>query len=170
MKLDEAIQHCYEVAEKNEKEYQENSEQLGYVEKYYNCKECAEEHRQLAEWLKDYKRLLEQPPLEKVLGDIKGEIEKIQYRIDDSVTLSTRDVVNIEDALDIIDSHISGKEEIELDPDIKDAILYLKSYRKMDEDLHNIAPKDSVSWFTTLKCLKYWDMAINALLDSTERY
>lgn len=26
------------------------------------CRECAEEHRQLAEWLKDYKRLLEQEP------------------------------------------------------------------------------------------------------------
>ena len=26
------------------------------------CLTCAEEHRQLAEWLKDYKRLLEQEP------------------------------------------------------------------------------------------------------------
>ena len=43
MTLDEAIKHTEFVANKNTT----------------NCF-CAEEHRQLAEWLKDYKRLLEQ--------------------------------------------------------------------------------------------------------------
>ena len=59
LSLEEAIQHCKEVAEKNEKEYQENSEQLGYEEKFYNCKECAEEYRQLAEWLEELKEFKE---------------------------------------------------------------------------------------------------------------
>ena len=58
-----------------------------------------------------YTHIANGTPLEKVLEDIKGEIEKIQYRIDDSATLSTRDVVNIEDAIDIIDKHIGGKEK-----------------------------------------------------------
>lgn len=38
MTLDEAITHCEEVAEKNEEQ---------------SCKECAKEHRQLAEWLRE---------------------------------------------------------------------------------------------------------------------
>ena len=44
------------------------------------------------------------------------------------------------------------------------AIAYIKGYRKLDEDLHNTAPKDSISYYATDKCLKYWDMAIQALL------
>ena len=47
--------------------------------------------------------------------------------------------------------------------DINGAINYLKSYRKLDENLHNMSPKDSVAYFATDKCLKYWDMAIEAL-------
>ena len=53
MTLEEAIEHAEKVAEQNEW-FEEN-----YLENK-GCKECAEEHRQLAEWLKDYKRLLEQ--------------------------------------------------------------------------------------------------------------
>lgn len=41
--LDEAIQHCKEVAI----EYEAKGE----------CYECGKEHRQLAEWLEDYKQL-----------------------------------------------------------------------------------------------------------------
>jgi hypothetical protein len=43
MTLDEAIQHCKEVAI----EYEAKGE----------CYECGKEHRQLAEWLEDYKEL-----------------------------------------------------------------------------------------------------------------
>jgi len=49
------------------------------------------------------------------------------------------------------------------------AIAYIKCYRKLDEDLHNTAPKDSISYYATDKCLKYWDMAIQAL-SSWEEY
>ena len=48
MTLDEAIKHAEEVA----------------IDQDLCCSECAEEHRQLAEWLKDYKQLLEQQPSE----------------------------------------------------------------------------------------------------------
>lgn len=54
MTLDEAISHAEEVAEEQEK-YCPTPE--GVVD---NHKKCAEEHRQLAEWLKDYKRLKEE--------------------------------------------------------------------------------------------------------------
>ena len=60
--LDEAIKHCLEVAEQNEtqadKWQEEGGEQWG---KTTACRECAAEHRQLAEWLrelKEAKRLL----------------------------------------------------------------------------------------------------------------
>jgi hypothetical protein len=66
MTLEEAIKHCEDVAEENEKEFRlcpyssqdcsgtqdcrwlENEESKG-------CLKCADEHRQLAEWLKELK-------------------------------------------------------------------------------------------------------------------
>ena len=47
MTLDEAIRHAEEVASRK-------------FDDRVHCIKCAEEHKQLAEWLKDYKRLLEQ--------------------------------------------------------------------------------------------------------------
>ena len=58
MTLGDAIRHAEEVAWENEQQYNKEPIQLGYIEKFYDCKKCAEEHRQLATWLKDYKRLL----------------------------------------------------------------------------------------------------------------
>lgn len=71
MTLDEAIKHCEEVAEELEKEAQEwhenqvrKCELISFAEMDYTheneCKECAFEHKQLAEWLKELKQLREQ--------------------------------------------------------------------------------------------------------------
>ena len=49
MTLDEAIKHCEEVHLKLIAEYIMNGD--------LDCKECAEEHRQLAEWLKELQTL-----------------------------------------------------------------------------------------------------------------
>lgn len=58
MTLDEAINHCLEVVEQNdtqaEKWQKEGGEQWG---KTTACRECAADHRQLAEWLMEYKDL-----------------------------------------------------------------------------------------------------------------
>lgn len=77
MTIDEAIERAVEVAE----EYQRVAD-TGIVfndvtidmlycddtevieEHLANYQRCADEHRQLAKWLKDYKRLLEQEPCE----------------------------------------------------------------------------------------------------------
>jgi hypothetical protein len=48
MTLDEAIKHCNEVAERLEGKN-------GYAYTDVTCEECAKEHRQLAEWLKELK-------------------------------------------------------------------------------------------------------------------
>ena len=103
MTLEEAIQHCEEkMIELLEKTKDRNASDPVAIE----CFECADEHRQLAEWLKDYKRLLEQPPLEKVFEDIKAEIT------------NERDnkgfcVWYYDDLMKKINKHISGKEQSE---------------------------------------------------------
>ena len=54
MTLEEAIKHCEEVAENQEwmaKNYDDDS--MGKKQ----CKECASDHRQLAEWLKALKEI-----------------------------------------------------------------------------------------------------------------
>jgi hypothetical protein len=94
MTLDEAIKHSEEVAEGYEEdiskweytlsEYRKREcvEQttIPRCEKALNrCKQCASEHRQLAEWLRDYKRLLEQEPS----GDLisRGEVLENAFKI-----------------------------------------------------------------------------------------
>ena len=68
--LDEAIKHCEEVAEQNEssaitykncKEIKANMYEKLTAEKAENdCRECAADHRQLAEWLTELKDLREE--------------------------------------------------------------------------------------------------------------
>jgi len=68
MTLEEAIKRAEEVAETNENIKEEDISLLycddtECIKNHLNsCKQYAEEHRQLAEWLKDYKRLKEQEP------------------------------------------------------------------------------------------------------------
>lgn len=60
MTLDEAIKHCLEVAEKNESKAQKIGCQfLGTTKdrEATECRECAADHRQLAEWLTELKEL-----------------------------------------------------------------------------------------------------------------
>lgn len=59
MTLDEAIKHAEEVTEEKKAQAWEAQLQEEYG-KIKSCKECAEEHRQLAEWLKELKQLREQ--------------------------------------------------------------------------------------------------------------
>ena len=56
MSLDEAIKHCEEVAEENQAIVDSCDY---YGENMAKCEKCAEEHRQLAEWLKELKQLRE---------------------------------------------------------------------------------------------------------------
>ena len=96
MTLDEAIKHAEEVAEEKEKEgkllYESEAAIIG-------CLKCAGEHRQLAEWLKDYKRLLEQ---ESVLDKIRAEIK-----------VMSSDIETIADVLTIIDKYKAESEDKE---------------------------------------------------------
>ena len=62
MTLDEAIRHCLEVAEQNEKKADKIGRQfIGSVmdKCATDCRECAVERRQIAEWLTELKQLKE---------------------------------------------------------------------------------------------------------------
>ena len=63
MTLDEAIKHAEEVAEKNDKIADTFEETL---KNKIACRECAKEHRQLAEWLKELKSLRENEEVKEV--------------------------------------------------------------------------------------------------------
>lgn len=84
MTLDEAIKHCEEKADELNKEVL-NQANLCNAREMAECQECAREHEQLAEWLKDYKRLLGeksyamgyQDGLEDGLNDIRPQGEWI---------------------------------------------------------------------------------------------
>ncbi|MBR3125029.1 MAG: hypothetical protein IKF42_06315 [Mogibacterium sp.] len=126
MEIDEAIKRCEEVAEENQKVvdtgivfddvtidmlYCDDTEVID--EHLANYQRCANEQRQLAEWLKDYKRLLEQPP---ILDEIRAEIKKL------SPTPTAEDVIDgneikeavweiLADVLKIIDKYKAERED-----------------------------------------------------------
>ena len=52
--LEEAIQHCIKVAEEQENKAKVLNGDF-YQSRRNDCLECAKEHRQLAEWLKELK-------------------------------------------------------------------------------------------------------------------
>ena len=76
MTIDEAIQHAEEVAEEKEIDI-ENQNPL-FPNNIEECKKCAEEHRQLAEWLKELKLYREMIPSasEVFIVEIRKETEK----------------------------------------------------------------------------------------------
>lgn len=91
MTLDEAIQHCEEVADEKEEDailyhncatYNQNLYEKGLAENTEKeCRACAEEHRQLAEWLKELQAHRE--AWKKVEDRIK--ITKLGYANSDSI-------------------------------------------------------------------------------------
>lgn len=77
MTLDDAIQYAEEEAKEQDKLCKRYDDASGYTRSHNKdirttdakkCEKCAEEHRQLAEWLKDYKRMLEQQPCDDAIS------------------------------------------------------------------------------------------------------
>ena len=67
MTIDEAIKHCEEVAEKKE-EMCRVKELMGLGLQNAEMMECAREHKQLAEWLKELKQFKEQEHCEDAIS------------------------------------------------------------------------------------------------------
>ena len=56
MTLNEAIKHCYEVADREEKKADAMyPPTIELDDRYDSCRECAADHRQLAGWLEELK-------------------------------------------------------------------------------------------------------------------
>lgn len=93
MTLDEAIKHCLEVAEQNEtqaeKWREEGGEEWG---KTTACRECAAEHRQLAEWLIELKELREQ------IFNLKLDNERLRDCVDSCVRNGELDYAELAEA------------------------------------------------------------------------
>lgn len=109
MTVSEAIKHSEEVANKCDM----LAEQSVVEQAEHHHHKCAAEHRQLAEWLKDYKRLKEQEP---VLDKIRAEIEALNpeptaYDVVDGNPI--KDVVweTLADVLKIIDKYKTESED-----------------------------------------------------------
>ena len=99
MTLEEAIKHCEEVAEENEKDAEQFKRIKATQDMISHCYECAKDHRQLAEWLTELKKLREIPDklvpkyrdgiqdeyncganemLEEVIDDIRKYMEEVK--------------------------------------------------------------------------------------------
>ena len=81
MELESAIKHCEETARKNERKAKYNRNHGGsfYLDEAKNCEKCAEEHHQLAEWLKELKKYRDYiPKIEKKYHDAITEFYNLK--------------------------------------------------------------------------------------------
>lgn len=62
MTLEEAIKHAEEVASENKAEATKIAREKKPFLEYARCKQCANDHEQLAEWLKELKALRAERP------------------------------------------------------------------------------------------------------------
>ena len=123
MTLEEAIKHCEEVAQDNEctmhsltkDGWQEHFNNLTREKEteYKNvrdemansCLECAKEHRQLAEWLKELKRLRE------VLDKIRAEIMDFEEELFHRPNTDYADYAEVRHCVEIIDKYKAESED-----------------------------------------------------------
>ena len=162
MTIDEAIQHCEDVAHNNDITKQRCDDASGYTRsgreeirtsEAKKCEQCAADHRQLAEWLKDYKRLLEQEPCEdaisrqaalekainvpiaKAVTDDKVICRKIIFAdyIEQLPPVTPRqktDYISIDDVMSVFDDFMCG----EVDEDGTDTFLEMLKDKAESED------------------------------------
>lgn len=124
MTLEEAIQHAEEVAEENQRVvdthivfddvtidmlYCDDTEVID--EHLANYQMCAEEHRQLAEWLKELKTLKEQTIPLSVIDEIKANIEGLIKTYERNYGKDLGMIFGLKNSLDIIDEKVKEYRE-----------------------------------------------------------
>ncbi len=104
MKIDEAIRNAKKVMEEKQDECQECLA-VHDTEGAFECEECALEHKQLAEWLEELKRLREQtawiPVSEKLPDLVEGSVEDDADGINSVTVLIT--ALNTDNGKTIVD-------------------------------------------------------------------
>lgn len=101
--LEEAIKYYSELAEENEKDAKQFKRFRGTQDMISHCYECAKEHRQLAEWLKELKAY------KKAYTEIDSKIES-DYMGNNEYEMAVSD--GYQGAINIIDRCI---EEVKAD-------------------------------------------------------
>lgn len=115
LSLDEAIKHCEEVAEEKEREAEYRQETQGDMFKFLDdlsksvggegiendalneCLECAKEHRQLAEWLRELK-------IHREIHDVL-----LQLLVDFDIDICCDDLMNNEEEQKICEENCDNK-------------------------------------------------------------
>lgn len=93
MTLEEGIIHAEDVAKMNHEAAKHLTDE--HPTQAEKCEACAEDHIQLAEWLKDYKRLLEQEPkLRQALEQEKGAYNALAKNIQCADCISRQAVLD----------------------------------------------------------------------------
>ena len=108
MTIDEAIAHAREVAKRRMAEYENHYDKDTH---YYptQCKRCAEEHIQLAEWLEELKQYRAIGTPEECRASVKKQnanqvVEQLEAysNADEAERLGTMPVVELADAIKIV--------------------------------------------------------------------
>jgi hypothetical protein len=124
MTLDEAIKCAEEAAE----EYTKFN-----LYGFENHDECAKEHRQLTEWLRDYKRLKEQEPI----------LDKITEIIEPLRQLALDEMSNVEwQILQIIDKYREEQEDNGFFDEIMDDESDGEVYEKIKEIIDKVKEQE----------------------------
>ena len=84
MKLDEAIVHAREVAERNRNQYKNCPSDRTDI-RHQTCEECAKEHDQLAEWLEELKQYRAIGTVEQIKNAMKNFKSKEVVEISETV-------------------------------------------------------------------------------------
>ena len=93
MTIDEAVKHCLEVAEQNDAQAEKIGRQFIGSAMATDCRECAADHRQLAEWLMNYKELKNSIGAVK-LKDMKEALELIrEYKAENAMLREFNDKI-----------------------------------------------------------------------------
>ena len=106
MTLDEAIKHAEEVAEEKENEAQDlEYSKLDWKYEANQCSKCAEEHRQLAEWLKELKQLREQTKWILISEKLPNEFDEVWCSTDSEEIFKATYLGKMNDGTDCFDDN-----------------------------------------------------------------
>ena len=138
LNLDTAIKHCLEVAEQNDAQAEKWREEGG---KTTTCRECAADHRQLAEWLMELKDLrAEQNDQYVFIDELMSELEEAKGLL----KLALNDFETIESNLEydehcVIKTHSIRCDECPLSAET----IYRCKWRHADEALKLIGGSEN---------------------------
>jgi hypothetical protein len=130
MTIDEAIRHCEEVAWESDKKAMCIEEAYQTTEQQ-NCEQCAADHRQLAEWLKELKELREEKEI--ALSVRTGAKAKYNYT-DEQVTAYWQGVEDC--AKDTIDKR--QKCDLDILRGINGVAVGINNYRVTDGKIYGM--------------------------------